>query len=132
MDGERSLRADTGPSRAALVGALSDHCACWRRRRMNACSGRTFAVPGRFWKAAILPNPAFDADSQIRLDHAGSSDGAFVVICTISASRTHIPVIATRLCVGVGASGNRRARVSRNFGGSIKFSVTFIALPYDP
>ena len=28
-------------------------------------------------------------------------------------------------------SGNRRARVSRNFGGSIKFSVTFIALPYD-
>ena len=96
---------------------------------INARSGRSFAVPGHFWKAAILPNPGFDANSQIRLDHAGSSDSAFVVICTICASRTHIPVIATRSCVG--ASGNRRAHVSRNFGGSIKFSVTFIALPYD-
>jgi uncharacterized protein (UPF0335 family) len=34
------------------------------------------------------------------------------------------------LRVRVGAGGNRRARVSGNSGGSIKVSVTFIALPY--
>jgi len=42
-----------------------------------------------------------------------------------------MPLIATRWCASVGASGKMRPRVSRNFGGSIKFSVTFIALPYD-
>jgi len=29
------------------------------------------------------------------------------------------------------ASGNMRPRVSRNLGGSINFSVTFVAVPYD-
>jgi hypothetical protein len=32
---------------------------CWAS--VNACFGRTFAVPGRSWKAAILPNPALQA-----------------------------------------------------------------------
>ena len=62
---------------------------------------------------------------------AGPSDSAFVVICTVGTSRTHIPVIATRLCIGIGGSGNTRARLSGNSGGSINFSVTFVALPYD-
>jgi len=29
------------------------------------------------------------------------------------------------------ASGNMRSRVSRNLGGSINFSLTFLAVPYD-
>ena len=62
-----------------------------------------------------------------------AQDSAFVVICTISASRTHITVIGTRMCVSVApnASENMRPRVSGNFGGAINFSVTFVALPYD-
>ena len=101
----RSNRRGTGPVCPVVWEG-------WRREASPYPDpGRSFAVPGRFLKAAILPNPAFDADSQIRLDHAGSSDSAFVVVCTICASRTHIPAIATRLCVGT--SGNRRAHVSR-------------------
>ena len=49
---------------------------------MNACFGRTLAVPERRWKAAILPNPAFDAfqrDSWItRVLAAKASDSARV------------------------------------------------------
>ena len=67
-----------------MIAVLPSRCSAGAL--INARIGRTFAVPGRFWKAAILPNPAFDADLQIRLDHAGSSDSAFVVIHTISAS----------------------------------------------
>jgi uncharacterized protein (UPF0335 family) len=37
-----------------------------------------------------------------------------------------MPVIATRVC----ASGNARLRVRRILGGSINFSVTFVAMPY--
>ena len=55
--------------------------------------------------------------------------GAFVVIYTISASRSYISVIATRL-VDTSASGNMRPRVSRSLRGSINFSVTFVAIPY--
>jgi hypothetical protein len=38
---------------------------------MNVWSGRTFAVPGRCWKAGVLPNPAVHAISRSRADHAG-------------------------------------------------------------
>ena len=74
-----------------------------------ALSGRSFAVPGQFWKAAILPNPAFDADLQIRLDHAGFSDSAFVVICTICASsNSH-----TRNCDAIVRRRQRKQEGSR-------------------
>jgi hypothetical protein len=33
--------------------------------------------------------------------NSSHGDSRFVVICTISASRSHIPVIGTRMCVGV-------------------------------
>ena len=85
----------------------------WEGRRREASPypdlGRSFAVPGQFWKAAILPNPAFDADLQIRLDHAGSSDSAFVVICTICASsNSH-----TRNCDAIVRRRQRKQEGSR-------------------
>jgi uncharacterized protein (UPF0335 family) len=40
-------------------------------------------------------------------------------------------VIATRLCIGVGASDNGSTPRSGNSGGSINFSVTLVALLYD-
>jgi hypothetical protein len=49
--------------------------------------------------------------------------GAFVVIYTISASRSYLSVIATLAARAV--SSYRRI-----LGGSINFSVTFVAIPY--
>ena len=40
-------------------------------------------------------------------------------------------MIATRLCIGVGAIDNRRTPLTGNSGGSINFQVPFVALPYD-
>jgi uncharacterized protein (UPF0335 family) len=63
----------------------------------------------------------------LRLWRPGSA-GVFVVIHTISASRLYISVIATRL-VDTSASSKMWLRVRRILGGSINFSVTFVAVP---
>jgi hypothetical protein len=57
--------------------------------------------------------------------------GAFVVIYTISASRSYLSVIATRDAIGRHQRGRKHeASRRRILGGSINFSVTFVAVPY--
>ena len=57
--------------------------------------------------------------------------GAFVVIYTISTSRSYLSVIATRdALVDTSARGSMRLRVSWTLGGSVNFSVTFVHVPY--
>ena len=95
--------------------------------RRTSAQGGPSPFAGDAERQISCPILAVDAIST----KAGPSDSAFVAIYTVGTSRIHIPVIATRLRIGIGASGNTRARRSGNSGGSINFSVTFVALPYD-
>ena len=98
--GECSLLATSG------IGALP-----FVAKPGNLDFGRTFAVPGPCWKAAIPRNPACHAVS-MRQDHAGSADSAFVPIYTIA---------ARRLCAADGRS-RRRAPVADRRPGRLNWA----------